>query len=79
MDKPLIDKRYWDDMKWAREHYSELLAQYPNQWVAIYNQRVVAHGKSGTVVEQEAEQVTGQPESEIPVCYVDSGDTIYAG
>lgn len=73
-----MDKRYWEDLKWARDHHSELLERYRNEWIAIYNKQVVAHGVSGAAVEQEAERKTGRPESEIPVYYIDSGSNIYA-
>jgi hypothetical protein len=65
-------------LNWASDHHAELFERYPNEWVAIHNQQVVAHGKSGTAVEQEAERVTGRPEHEIPVYYVDSLDAVYA-
>ncbi len=73
-----MDRRYWEDLKWARDHHSELLVRYRNQWVAIYQEQVVAYGTSGNAVEREAERKTGRPETEIPVYYVDSGSNIYA-
>jgi hypothetical protein len=73
-----MDKRFWDDLNWVSDHHAELFDLYPNEWVAVYNKQVVAHGKSGAAVEQEAERQTGQPKTEFPVYYVDSGDTIYA-
>lgn len=30
------------DTKWYRDHYDELLGQYPDQWVAIYDEELVA-------------------------------------
>lgn len=37
--------RFERDGDYLDQHYEELLEQYPEQWVAIYNQRVVAHAK----------------------------------
>lgn len=73
------EKRYWEDLNWATDHHSELLPKYANEWVAIYQKKVVAHGTSGEAVENEAERKTGKPEREIPVYYVESGSNIYAG
>jgi len=72
-----MDNRYREDLNWASEHHAERFELYPNQWIAVYHQQVVAHGKSGAVVEQEAEHTTDQPETEIPVYYVDSLDTVW--
>ncbi len=33
------------DFKWIGERYPELQRKYPNQYVAIKNGRVVAHGR----------------------------------
>ncbi len=33
------------DFKWIGERYSELQRKYPNQYIAIKNGRVVAHGR----------------------------------
>jgi hypothetical protein len=37
--------RYWDDSDWAIANAQMLSEQYPNQWVAIYNKKVIAHAK----------------------------------
>ena len=29
------------DTKWYRDHYDELLKQYPDHWVAVYNEELV--------------------------------------
>ncbi len=34
-----------NDFKWIGERYSELQRKYPNQYVAIKNVKVVAHGR----------------------------------
>ncbi len=30
------------DSEWADEHYQELLAEYPEQWIAVWKKRVIA-------------------------------------
>ncbi len=52
------DRRYWDDVNWAITHIRELDG-YPDQWVAIFNQKVVAHGKSKEEVRRDAMKVKG--------------------
>ncbi|MDZ7305146.1 MAG: DUF5678 domain-containing protein, partial [candidate division KSB1 bacterium] len=45
--------RYWDDSDWAIANAQTLSEQCPNQWVAIYNKKVIAHHKElGQVAKQ---------------------------
>jgi hypothetical protein len=37
--------RYWDDSDWAIANAQMLSEQCPNQWVAIYNKKVIVHHK----------------------------------
>ena len=34
-------ERFHKDGLWFSDHYEQLLEQYPDQWVAIYNKTVV--------------------------------------
>ena len=36
-----IDKSH-DDSVWFEEHFNELVAKYPSQWVAIHREKLVA-------------------------------------
>lgn len=48
-----IPREFWEDMKWGREHFSDLMASYPDQWVAIVERKIVAVGKDlGKVIEE---------------------------
>ena len=38
--------RYRADHEYFGEHRAELLAAYDGQWVAVYQQKVVAHGQN---------------------------------
>jgi hypothetical protein len=70
-----ISKEFWDDMKWGREHKSELLDKYINQWVAIVDKKVISAGKDLAKVEEEAKWKTHK--KQIPTLFVDSGEHIY--
>jgi hypothetical protein len=45
---------FWEDHKWALEHYSDLREKYADMWVAIANKKVVAFGKDLTAETEEA-------------------------
>lgn len=66
---------FWDDMKWAREHYAELVRKYPEKWVAIVNKVVVSVGDSIKSVKREAQEKTSK--KYIPIVFVESGSHVY--
>jgi len=70
-------KEFWDDLKWGREHYSELVREYSDKWVAIVDGKVVSAGESIKRVEAEAEKNTGRPKDKIPVMFVECGAHVY--
>lgn len=70
-----IPKEFWDDMKWGREHRSDLLHRYPDQWVAIVDKIVVAAGIDLSKVEEEVRWKTQK--KLIPTLFIDSGAHIY--
>jgi len=43
-----IPSEFWEDKKWALEHYAELRRKYADMWVAIVNKKVVAFGEDLT-------------------------------
>ena len=71
-----LEKHFWLDLNWAREHHSTLLKLYRDQWIAVFNKEVIAHGRSGGEVEREAKTKTGS--SPFSMYFVDSGSNIYA-
>lgn len=71
-----VEQRYWSDLNWAREHHTQLLQHYEDEWVAIYNMQVIAHGPDGARVEKLARQKLGN--KRFPVYFVDSASNIYA-
>ena len=71
-----VDKRFFEDMDWAEQHHAQLLEKYQDEWVAVYNKQVVAHGSSIREVERQAQAGTGK--EQIPVYFVESGSNIYS-
>ena len=43
-----IPSEFWEDKKWALEHYAELRKKYADTWVAVVNKKVVAFGEKLT-------------------------------
>jgi hypothetical protein len=72
-----IETQVWDDQDWAFQHYSDLVAKYGNQWIAVYNQRVVASGHDLGQVEEQAANKTGQAKEKIAVIFVEAGNQIF--
>jgi hypothetical protein len=70
-------KEFLDDLIWGRQHHTELLERYRDEWVAIHNKRIIASGKDLGEVEEEAKTKTGR--EKVPVFYVESGSHIYEG
>ena len=77
-------QRYWDDMRWAREHSTELHQRFGENspyggsiWVAIYNNRVVGWGSSLTEAKSMGAERTGADPREIPVKFIESVAAIY--
>ncbi len=53
--------RFTADQRWIDEHAAEFAQQYPDQWVAVYNQEVVAASPDLAVVHEEVDKI-GDPE-----------------
>jgi len=77
-------QRYWDDMRWAREHSTELHQRFGEDspyggsiWIAIYNQEVVAWATSLKEAKRIAAEKTGVGPREIPVKFIESIGAIY--
>jgi hypothetical protein len=59
------------DQEWALENYQKFMKEYPDQWIAIYDEKVVATGEDLTSVEEAAKMVTGLDSENIPVLYIE--------
>jgi len=75
-------QRYWDDLRWAREHSAELHRQYRNPdggivWLAIVDEEVIAAGPDLAEVERIAAEKSGKLTEEIPITFIESVAAIY--
>lgn len=70
-------EQFWDDMRWGRRHYTELVKKYPDKWVAIVDAAVAGVGDSPKAAEKEAEKKTGKPQNKIPGIFIESGSHVY--
>lgn len=70
-----VSERFWEDHLWANKNFAEIVRQYPDQWVAIFNKKVVAAGKTITDVEEVAYKKTGV--KEFPVLLAERGLHVY--
>lgn len=68
-------REYWDDSKWASEHFTQIVKEYPDQWVAIVDKRVVAAASSITEVEKKGSELTGR--DEFPIYFAEKGIRVY--
>lgn len=79
-----VSQRYWDDMRWAREHSTELHERFGEDsphggsiWVAIYNKEVVGWGPNMVEARKMAAEKTGLDPREFPVKFIESIAAIY--
>lgn len=49
-------EQYRSDAQYLEEHRAELLEQYPERWVAIYNQQVVGAAKDAKRLKRQLER-----------------------
>ncbi len=70
-----LSDAYWQDYRWANEHMSELVRDYPNQWVGVADKQVVAVGSDVKSVEREVKEKLHQ--EEFPILFVERGIHVY--
>ena len=68
-------KEYWEDSKWAYEHMHEISEKYPNQWVVIFNKKVIADSRGGSEAEQIATEKVGN--QEFVILFAEKGIRVY--
>ena len=68
-------EEFWEDMRWGREHYSELAEKYPDKWVAIVDKAVVAVGDGIKEIRRIARQKTKR--DHIVTLFAECGDHVY--
>lgn len=73
-DEQKTPARYWDDSDWAIANAQTLSENYPNQWVAVYNKKVIANDKElGPVVNRAREHGAG----DAVFTYIERGFHVY--
>jgi len=66
--------RYWDDSDWAITNAQTLSEHYPNQWVAVYNKKVIANNKELGPVVRHARELSAD---DAVFKYVERGIHVY--
>jgi hypothetical protein len=72
---PTTPPEYWEDSRWANNHFSEIVEQHPNLWVAIVGQRIVAAGNVISKVRQQAQAKTNR--EHFPVVFAEKKIHVY--
>ncbi|MBW1613956.1 MAG: hypothetical protein JRJ57_08300 [Deltaproteobacteria bacterium] len=54
---------------------NEISEQYPNQWVVIFNKKVIGAGRSGSEAEQIATEKVG--DQEFIILFAEKGIRVY--
>jgi hypothetical protein len=72
---PRPSRKLWEDNRWLNEHWSEIVRAYPNVWVAVVEQQVVASGGDPEEVAKTTQEKTGR--LEFPLCFVEQGIYVY--
>ncbi|MDI6795074.1 MAG: DUF5678 domain-containing protein [bacterium] len=66
---------FWKDMRWALDHYQELMEKYPEMWVAVVDKKVVSSGHNIAKIRKTASKETGR--LHIPVLFVEDSPHVY--
>lgn len=68
--------RFWTDNTWRMKNHTLLQARYKEQWVAIVDEKVVAHGDDPVKLREEARKKTGV-EKDILIDFIEGDSHIY--
>lgn len=68
-------KEFWEDYRWANDHYRDFLTAYANQWIGIYGKKVVAAGPDLGLVESVLS--SRFPGMLIPLVFVSDASHVY--
>jgi hypothetical protein len=70
-----VSQEYWEDSEWAHEHTNEISEKYPNQWVVIFDKKVIAASRSGAEAEHIATEKVG--DQEFVILFAEKGIRVY--
>jgi hypothetical protein len=72
---PSPSPQYWIDRRWIHDHYARLVADYPNEWIAVHLGQVLAAGPDLGIVEDAARSVCTR--ADIVFQFIDDGSLIF--
>ena len=70
-----VSKEYWENSEWAYEHMKEISAKYPNQWVVVFDKKVITASRSGSEAERIAKEKVGS--REFVILFAEKGIRVY--
>lgn len=73
---PTLTAAYSANSRWLMDHMSDLQREYPNQWVAIHGNRVIAAGAELGIVTAQAGRLAAPVDT--VVCFIDDGSLIFS-
>ena len=59
VDEPVEDETDVRNDQWFKENYLDLIQDYPNLWIAVLDQKVVARGNNRYQVRADAKEIAG--------------------
>jgi len=72
-----ITKEFREGIDWIQSHRRDLHKEYQGKWVAVYRDKVIASGKGFNLVEKKAVEITGVPQTKIPLVFMEDPHCIY--
>lgn len=75
MKEERMSREFWEDMRWALDHYQELMEEYPEMWIAVVDSKVVSSGHNIAEIKQIASKETDR--LHIPVLFVEGSPHVY--
>ena len=73
--RPRVPRQFWDDQEWALENYQQLALEYPDEWVAIADKKVVSHGTDIAEMQRSTRSKTRR--KHIPILFVEGSAHVY--
>ncbi len=70
-----IPERFWKDDIWLENNFLELSKVYKDEWIAVVNKSVAAHGKNLSQVKKEARKKTGV--KYVSTAFIEGGAHVY--
>ena len=67
-------ERFARDQEWIEDHLAEFTKSYPDQWLAVYDQRVIAASPDLGQVIQQARQID---DHEVTIFFVEGQIYVY--